>query len=106
MKKLILAALIAVTPLLAQAVDVNISGLRVQAPGVTVTFGSRDSRGYYWDGDGYRDPDYGVTDWKSSGLWSLSDTDGWRSRRGRDHAIAVPGRPQQGKRSGHRRRWA
>ncbi len=58
MKKPILAALIAVTPLLAQAVDVNISGLRVQAPGVTVTFGSRDSRGYFWDGDAYRDPAY------------------------------------------------
>ncbi|MEI7429195.1 MAG: DUF2502 domain-containing protein [Betaproteobacteria bacterium] len=58
MKKLILASLIALTPLLAQAVDVNISGLRVEAPGVTVTFGNRDNRGYYWDGYEYRDPDF------------------------------------------------
>ncbi|MDO9243906.1 MAG: DUF2502 domain-containing protein [Rhodocyclaceae bacterium] len=58
MKKLIIAALIAATPLFAQAIDVNIGGVRVQTPGVTVTFGSRDSRGYYWDGDVYRDSDY------------------------------------------------
>ncbi len=58
MKKLILAALIAVPPALAQAIDIDISGLRVQAPGVTVTFGSRDNRGYYWDGGEYRAPDY------------------------------------------------
>lgn len=58
MRKLILAALITVTPLLAQAIDVNISGLRVEAPGVTVTFGSRNNQGYYWDGGEYRDPDY------------------------------------------------
>lgn len=58
MKKLILAALVAASPLLAQAIDINVSGLRVEAPGVSVTFGSRDARGYYWDGYEYRDPDY------------------------------------------------
>lgn len=60
MKKLILAGLIAATPLFAQAADVrvDIGSVRVQAPGVTVTFGSRDTRGYYWDGYEYRDPDY------------------------------------------------
>lgn len=61
MKKLLLAALISTTPLLASAVDVNVNlgNVRIQGPGgVTVTFGSRDARGYYWDGYEYRDPDY------------------------------------------------
>jgi len=58
LKKLILAALIGSTPLLAQAIDINVGGVRVQAGGVSVTFGSRDNRGYYWDGYEYRDPDY------------------------------------------------
>lgn len=60
MKNLLIAAAMAAAPLLASAVDVNVNlgGVRVQAPGVTVTFGSRDNRGYYWDGQDYRDPDY------------------------------------------------
>lgn len=60
MKKIILAAAIAACPLFAQAIDVNVdlgSG-KVQVPGANVSFGSRDSRGYYWDGHEYRDPDY------------------------------------------------
>jgi hypothetical protein len=46
--------------LLANAADININlgGTRVQAPGVSVTFGSRDNRGYYWDGYDYREPAY------------------------------------------------
>lgn len=60
MKKFILAAAIAATPLLAGATDVNVNlgNVRIQAPGVTVTFGTRDNRGYYWDGYEYRDPGY------------------------------------------------
>ena len=60
MKKFILAAAIAATPLLAGATDVNLNlgNVRIQAPGVTVTFGARDNRGYYWDGYEYRDPGY------------------------------------------------
>ena len=60
MKKFILAAAIAAAPLLANASDVNVNlgSVRIQAPGVTVTFGARDTRGYYWDGYEYRDPDY------------------------------------------------
>lgn len=60
MKKFILAAAIAAAPLLASATDVNVNlgNVRIQAPGVTVTFGSRDNRGYYWDGYDYRDPGY------------------------------------------------
>lgn len=60
MKKFILAAAIAATPLLAGATDVNVNlgNVRIQAPGVTVTFGARDNRGYYWDGYEYRDPGY------------------------------------------------
>jgi hypothetical protein len=60
MKKLLLVSLIAATPLLAQAADVNINlgNARVEVPGATITFGSRDSRGYYWDGQVYREPAY------------------------------------------------
>ena len=60
MKKLFLAAVIAACPLWANAVDVNVNlgEVRVQAPGVTITFGSRNDRGYYWDGYAWRDPGY------------------------------------------------
>lgn len=60
MKKILLAMLIAASPMLATAADINVNlgGVRVQAPGVTITFGSRDNRGYYWDGQEYRDPTY------------------------------------------------
>ena len=60
MKKIVLAALMVVSPLFAHAVDINVDvgDVRVHAPGVNVTFGSRDVRGYYWDGYDYRDPSY------------------------------------------------
>lgn len=60
MRHLITAALLAATTLgsLAADVDVNIGSGRIQAPGVSITFGSRDNRGYYWDGYEYRDPTY------------------------------------------------
>ena len=60
MKKFLLGALIAASPWLANAVDINVNlgNVRVEAPGVTVTFGARDKRGYYWDGYEYRDPKY------------------------------------------------
>ena len=60
MKKILMLLAIASAPLLAQAVDVNVNlgNVRVDAPGVSVTFGSRNDRGYYWDGYDWRDPDY------------------------------------------------
>lgn len=60
MRTHLVAIAILVTPLFAQAADlrVDLDGVRIHAPGVTVTFGSRDSRGYYWDGYEYRDPAY------------------------------------------------
>ncbi|MCL2656683.1 MAG: DUF2502 domain-containing protein [Betaproteobacteria bacterium] len=60
MKKLIVAGLVAATPLFAQAADVNINigSASVQTPGATVVFGSRDNRGYYWDGGDWRNRDY------------------------------------------------
>lgn len=60
MKKILLAALIAVTPLFAGATDVrvDVGSVRVQAGGVTVTFGSRNDRGNYWDGHEWREPVY------------------------------------------------
>ncbi|TXT28481.1 MAG: hypothetical protein FD131_3062 [Rhodocyclaceae bacterium] len=65
MKKNILAALIAAAPILASAVDINVNlgSVRVDAPGVSVTFGSRNDRGYYWDGYDWREPAY----WKQHG---------------------------------------
>ena len=49
MKKIVLAALMIFSPLFVHAVDINVvvGDVRVHAPGVNVTFGSRDSRGYY-----------------------------------------------------------
>lgn len=60
MKKLLLAALLAASPLFAEAADINvdIGSVRVQTPGATITFGSRNDRGYYWDGYDWRDQDY------------------------------------------------
>lgn len=60
MKKLAIALVVTASPLLAFSNDVrvDIGGVRIQAPGVTITFGSRDTRGYYWDGYAYRDPVY------------------------------------------------
>jgi hypothetical protein len=60
MKKLLLGALLAASPWLSHAGDINVNfdNVRVQAPGVTVTFGTRDNRGYYWDGYDYRAPKY------------------------------------------------
>lgn len=60
LKKIMLSTLIVAAPLLVNAADININlgGARIQAPGVTITFGSRDSRGYYWDGYEYRDERY------------------------------------------------
>lgn len=57
---LFMSLVLAASPLLVSAADlqVDISGLRIQTPGVTITFGTRDHRGYYWDGDQYRDPKY------------------------------------------------
>lgn len=65
MKKIILAALLVASPLLANAVDINVNlgSVRVDAPGVSVTFGSRNDRGYYWDGYDWREPAY----WKQHG---------------------------------------
>ena len=39
-------------------INVNVGSVRVDAPGVSITFGSRNDRGYYWDGHEWRDPDY------------------------------------------------
>ena len=60
MKKLLLLACALQLPLMAQAIDVNVNlgGTRIEAPGITITFGSRNDRGYYWDGGAWRDPDY------------------------------------------------
>jgi hypothetical protein len=60
MIKLLLAVLIAASPLVSTASDVNVNlgSVRIQAPGVTVTFGAQDNRGYYWDGYDYREPKY------------------------------------------------
>ena len=60
MNKLLLALLIAISPIAASAVDVNMDLGRpaVRAPERDHHFGDRDKRGYYWDGDEWRKPDY------------------------------------------------
>jgi hypothetical protein len=58
--RLLICLVLSTTPLFATAADlqIDISGIRIQAPGVTLTFGSRDDRGYYWDGEQYRGGKY------------------------------------------------
>ena len=60
MNKLLLALLITLSPLVASAVDVNIDlgKTTVRTPVGNITFGDRDNRGYYWDGQDWREPDY------------------------------------------------
>lgn len=62
MKKILLAALVAAVPMFAQATDVRVNvGVGapvVVAPGGVYKFGDRDKRGYYWDGNTWRDPVY------------------------------------------------
>ena len=58
MKKILLAAMLAATPMLSNAIDINVGNVRIDAPGVSVTFGSRNDRGYYWDGREWRDSSY------------------------------------------------
>lgn len=60
MKRMYGLVLLVGLPLFAQANDVrvNVDGPRVQGGKVNVTYGSRDKRGYYWDGNQWRDPAY------------------------------------------------
>jgi len=60
MKKILFAMAIASAPCLANAVDINVNlgNVRIDAPGVSVTFGSRNDRGYYWDGYDWPEPAY------------------------------------------------
>lgn len=60
MKKLILLLSVLALPLFAQAQDVriNVDGLKIQSGSTTIKFGDRDKRGYYWDGNTWRDPVY------------------------------------------------
>jgi hypothetical protein len=61
MKKYLGLMLLAALPLCTQAADVriNVDGPGVQQGGnTTITYASRDKRGYYWDGNQWRDPDY------------------------------------------------
>ncbi len=60
MKKIIATGMLIGFPLLAYTADitVNLGNVRIETPGLTVTFGSQDRRGYYWDGREYRAPDY------------------------------------------------
>ena len=61
-KPLLLALLIGTAALSAQATDININlgNMRVNVPGtgVTVTFGSRNESGHYWDGQEWRNEKY------------------------------------------------
>lgn len=60
MKRLLVWALLPGCAALASATDVNVKvdGLKIQSGNMTITFGDRDKRGYYWDGKEWRDPVY------------------------------------------------
>ena len=60
MKKVLILALLALSPPVSQATDINVNlgGARITSGGTTIQFGDRDKRGYYWDGKTWRDPGY------------------------------------------------
>lgn len=60
MKKLFGLLLLAAIPLSVHATDIqiNLDGAKIQSVKNSITFGSRDKRGYYWDGEQWRDPAY------------------------------------------------
>ena len=102
MKNIILAALIGTASLCAYAVDVNVNvgNVRVQGPGgVTVTFGSRDTRGYYWDGYDWRAPDY----WKKHNgprgerYYTGRGDNGRHHGHDHDHHDCSPGQAKKGR---------
>ncbi|HHV49308.1 DUF2502 domain-containing protein [Azonexus hydrophilus] len=84
MKKILCTILIACSPVLSSASElrVDIGSVRVQSGDVTVTFGSRNDRGHYWDGYEWRAPAY----WKKH-----------HGPRGEKYYTGRPqGRPHQG----------
>jgi hypothetical protein len=83
MKKILLLASALALPLLAQATDVrvDVGSVRIATPGLSITFGSRNDRGYYWDGYVWRDPGY----WKKH-----------NGPRGEKFYTGHPGVPHQG----------
>lgn len=60
MKQALMTVVLTSLSLCAAATDVRVDlgNVRIEAPGVTITFGSRNDRGYYWDGVAWRSPDY------------------------------------------------
>ena len=91
-RHLIAAALLAATTFgsLAADVNVNVGSGRIQAPGVSVTFGSRDNRGYYWDGYQYRDPTY----WKNH---NGNKGEKYYTGQGKGNGGCPPGQAKKGK---------
>jgi hypothetical protein len=59
-KSLLILTLLVGLPIFAQAADVriNVDNVKIQSGNTTITFGDRDRRGYYWDGQTWRDPVY------------------------------------------------
>ena len=51
-KSLLILTLLVGLPIFAQAADVriNVDNVKIQSGNTTITFGDRDRRGYYWDG--------------------------------------------------------
>lgn len=76
----------------ASAADVNVlvGNVGIQAPGVSISFGSRDSRGYYWDGVEYRDPDY----WRKH---NGPKGEKYYTGRGKGNGGCPPGQAKKGK---------
>ena len=101
MKKILMLVAIASAPLLAQAIDVNVNlgNVRVDAPGVSVTFGSRNDRGYYWDGYDWRAPDY----WKKHNgprgerYYTGRGDNGRHHGHDHDHHDCPPGQAKKGR---------
>ncbi|MDR3431269.1 MAG: DUF2502 domain-containing protein [Rouxiella aceris] len=44
--------------LLPASIPVHADGISISMPGLSISIGSRDNRGYYWDGYDWRSPDW------------------------------------------------
>lgn len=60
MKRMMILVLMAGLPLFSQGSDlrINLDSLRIQSGNTTISIGDQDKRGYYWDGNEWRDPVY------------------------------------------------
>ena len=84
MKKALLLTLLALAPVFAQAADmsVNIGGAKITSGTPNYQYGDRDKRGYYWDGNTWRDQAYWDKNNKGKGKGQGQDCPPGQAKKG------------------------